>query len=196
MVWGVVLVANAVLAFSWLDRRELIAGGLLLVPVLIYVLSHQFAHRNQWSSLPKEILIAGLVAAGSVVFVLAHAGSLRDLIPTAGGFFLLCFANVVLIGTWERDLDARQGQTSLARRHPNWIPFLRAMAPALALSTAVVARVSHQLPLLAAACLSGSAALLGIVDYLEPHIGPEAARVLADVVLLTPLVPFLQHYAR
>jgi hypothetical protein len=43
----------------------------------------------------------------------------------------------------------------------------------------------------ATACIVASGALLGLVDWLHRRCGRQLARALADVALLTPLVPWL-----
>ena len=86
-------------------------------------------------------------------------------------------------------MDESHGQTSLAidAAEHHWVfsqlPWLVAVIAALAcVETTADARV-------VAACVSASAVFLALIDRAEPRIGWHAARVLADVALLTPLVP-------
>ena len=167
--------------------RELQAGWLVVPPVLAYLLSHQFVHRNRRWRAPKEACVALLLGAGVALFPLAHPGPYhRHLWPTLVLFVLLCFANCALISIWEREVDRSHGQTSLALQFESagWIHVLPwalvVVAAAFGLVEAGDARV-------AAACAAGSAAVLALVDRLHPRLGRRLARVLADVALLTPI---------
>jgi hypothetical protein len=65
------------------------------------------------------------------------------------------------------------------------LPWLiAALAAAAALSHDDVVRI-------AAVCAGASALLLAAIDRAEPCIGWQAARVLSDLALMSPLVPLL-----
>lgn len=195
LVWLVVFVVDMTVAFGWLTRREIFAGVLLLTPTLLYLLSHQLAHRDSPWRVPKEICIATLIAGGACVFVLAHAtpGD-RGLAGAILLFATLCFSNVTLIGVWEAEVDATQGQVTLARQF-RWAPLLSRSLPWL---VAAVALSWHGrgLDRLAGASVAAAAIALGIVDRIERRAGRQVARVLADLVLLTPLVPLVGRLLR
>src|SRR5262245_38354338 len=185
LIWIAVLAANLVVAFLQLTSREIRLGFLLLAAVLAYVLSHQYLHRKHPWRVPKELCIAGLLTGGVAVFFVGAVPAAQLVVPLTC-FALLCFTNVALISMWERDVDLAHDQTSLALRYGTftpgirWLPWIVVLI-ALALSFLPGARS-------VALCAAGSAGLLGIVDLLERRIGWPLARVLADVVLLTPLV--------
>jgi hypothetical protein len=158
------------------------------VPVLAYVLSHQLVHRHHGWRVPKELCVAALLAGGAAVFLRPSAHPV-ELVISASLFGLLCFANVVLISLWEREVDRSQGQTSMAIdlddatgawaiRQVPWIVAVLGLVLAVE-STGALADVA-----LAAAV---SAVLLVVTDRLERQYGWPLARVLADVCLLTPL---------
>jgi len=196
-VWVAVFAADLFAAVRGLDRRDFVAGLLLLGPVAAYLLSHQLVHRHHQGRAPKELCVALLLAAGVGVFpaVRAPAAAASCGAPLAL-FGLLCFTNCALISVWEDEVDRSHGQTSFARQ------FRRGRT------------LSHALPWLAAACALGlgarwrgpeaapagcalaSGLLLVAVDRAERRLGRERARVLADVALMTPLIPLLGALGR
>ncbi|MEZ5317032.1 MAG: hypothetical protein R2752_06485 [Vicinamibacterales bacterium] len=186
--WAVVFAIDLVLAFAWLDARMLIAGALLLPPVLAYLLSHQLVHRDHPWRVPKEICIAALLGGGVVVFPAAVPDPpLGALVAPLAGFVLVALANCILISTWERGVDLSQGQTSLALQHPAGARFGRRLAWGLAVGGGLTAVALRAPTGVAAGCAAASAALLLVIDRLEARTGPEPARVLADAALMTPL---------
>lgn len=193
---AVVFAADVMIAFLRLSHREFLAGAILLGPTLLYVLSHQLIHRDRRWRAPKELCIAVLLAGGASVFVLASPGvSLRVLWAPIALFAALCFSNVALIAGWELDVDTIHGQESLARRFQAGRLVSRILP--LVLVACAAALTSH-LPgygRVAAHCAAASALLLVLVDRFESRIGRQLARVLADVVLLTPLLPLLRGLA-
>jgi hypothetical protein len=187
--WAGGLLADVAIAGFHLSRRELLAGTALLPLVMAYLLSHQLMHRtNRWR-LPKEACVALLLAGGIAVFPAArlpagHAG--RLIIPT-GLFILLAFGNCGLISVWEQAVDRSHGQVSLARQFVRGERLARGAAW-LALGGGLLVALVLPSARATGACAAGSGALLLWVDRRQPKMGWEAARVLADLVLLTPLL--------
>ena len=191
VVWSVLLAADLAIAWTQLTSREWLGGALLLAPVLLYLLSHQWIHRSRSWRVPKEICIAALFGAGVAVFLLAPAPRLivKLAIPLTL-FTLLCFVNCVLISRWEQEVDEIHGQVSLALQyhgHPavvTALPWLLAAGAGCLLFAEPdgIARV-------AVACTLASSTLLGVVDLLQRRLGWQLARVLADAALMTPLLP-------
>jgi hypothetical protein len=101
------------------------------------------------------------------------------------------FVNCALISSWEREVDRAHGQTSLAldSRHAAraivWLPWIAAAA---ALLLAAAGPAASRVP---AGCGAAAAFLLAAIDEVEPAVGWAAAHVLADVALMTPIVPLL-----
>ncbi len=189
-VWAGVFAADLAVAVACLSRRELAAGLLLLAFVLPYLLSHQLAHRDRRWRVPKELCVAALLTGGVAVFIVIRAGALPITLPLAT-FGVLCFCNCALISTWEHEVDAVQGQTSIARQ------FRRGAALSHALPWTMVA-ASLALLLLGngpsadvAGYATGSSLLLAGIDAVEPRTGWPLARLLADAALLTPLLALL-----
>jgi hypothetical protein len=186
-LWIAVLGLDIAAAFLGLPPAELRAGILLLAPVAAYLLSHQLVHRRSRWRAPKEACVALLLGAGAALFAASRPGA--DLLAMAVPlvlFVLLCFSNCALISVWENDVDLSHGQTSLALQFGGAAAVSRALPWLIvALSAAAwLARMPHARA--AAACAGASGTLLSLVDLAERRIGRAAARVLADVVLMTP----------
>ena len=186
-VWLAVLVTVFAVACRQLDRREWLAGVLLLAPVLVYLFSHQWLHRDYPWRVPKEVCVAVLFTAGCSFFTLVHTPVAGAFLAVPLGLFtLLCFANCTLIAAWEREVDARHGQTSWALQFPRgrvlsrWQTWLIACVAGLAATTGPALRAPNT-------CAAASGLLLGLLDLAEPALGRELARALVDMTLLTPL---------
>lgn len=189
VVWIAVVVTDVSVAFAELTHRELIAGVILLTPTLLYLFSHQLVHRHHPWRLPKELCVAGLIAGGSSVFVLARSSvPLALMVLPVLLFAALCFSNVALIAAWEEEVDVSHGQESLARRFRHVSRLSRGL-PLLLMAGAIVATLAWPARLRAVGfCVAASALLLLILDRTEGRMGRQLARVLADVVLLTPIL--------
>jgi hypothetical protein len=187
-VWAAVLGVTVVTAVAAMGFSEIVRGLLLLVPVLAYLLSHQFLHRTRRWRAPKELIVALLLTGGVAVFL--WPASPRRLLPGLATFAAASFVNCALISSWERDVDRSHGQTSLAlesghaARAIRWLPWLLAIVGACLWFWIDDGRV-------AVACGTVSALLMGVLDRAEGRTGWAAARVLADVALLTPIAPLL-----
>lgn len=195
VLWLVVLFADVVLALTRLAPAQIRAGFTLLPFSMVYVLSHQLVHRESRWRLPKEICVALLLTGGVYTLVAptipaGHAG--RALLPLAL-FASLAFANCVLISFWERTVDAAHGQTSLVRQFASGFTISR-LAPWIAFLFGVLIAILIPAARAAGTCAAISALLLLVLERTESRLGWEAARVLADAVLLTP-VPWLAWLA-
>jgi hypothetical protein len=197
VVWMGVLAADVAVALNGLTRREFFAGTLVLLPVAAYLLSHQGVHRQRRGRMPKEICVALLLAAGIGVFPAAdREGGWEYCLGPLGLFAVLAFANCALISGWENAVDCSQGQISLASEYGaggllgRWAAGL-----AVALGLAGFLAVSGLAAAGGLAATASGALLLGI-DGLEPRLGWEAARGLADAALLTPAAVLAGHALR
>lgn len=182
--WVTVLALAVGIAWHELPLSEFDAGLILLGPVLLYLLSHQLAHRHHPWRVPKEICVALLFAAGTTCFILARdVAALRVLALPLALFAGICFANLALISLWESEVDREHGQTSLALQHPHRARLLHALPWVLA-AAALAAFATH--PAVAISALAASSLMLGMVDLLHSRNGRKLSRVLADAALLTP----------
>lgn len=189
--WGIVLAAAVTLSLLTLDVRAWIEGLVLLTAVLAYLLSHQFIHRGHPGRAPKEACVAALLSGGVALFILAKpAANLEALAAPLCLFAFLCFANCALISVWESDVDASHGQTSLAFQVSEADSLARTLPLILAGASAAVG-FFQPAARAAAGSAFASSLLLYVVDRFQQKMGRRKARVLADVVLLTPVFPLL-----
>jgi hypothetical protein len=191
-VWLVVAATGLTAALTQLRSREIAAGFIVLAPVLVYLLSHQLIHRGNPWRVPKELCVALLFAAGVSCFPVAREpGALQLLSVPLSLFGALCLANCALISLWETEVDRTHGQTSLALQYPRGHRLVRLLPWLLALlATGFAARETGAVRV-ATLCAAASGGLLGSVDLAHIRCGRQLARVLADVALMTPLVPLL-----
>ena len=191
-VWIAVFVGTVGLALTRLNAVELEGGCLLLGAVLLYLFSHQMVHRHFGWRAPKEICVALLLGGGAALFPCASALGQGPIVPPLALFMLLCFTNCLLISAWESGVDALHGQTSIALqfRRGAW---LAAAAPwgVAGLAAGFLASGAVGAARVAASCAIASSILLGLLHLAEPRLGRRAARVLADVVLMTPAIPMV-----
>jgi hypothetical protein len=112
----------------------------------------------------------------------------------------LCALNCISIADWERELDLAQEKASIATRHPSVTRRVAVICAVLALvSLALAMAQGPATPIFA--CISMSALLLGWLnasaDIKEGRfqnrrslgIDRDQRTALADLVLLTPIVP-------
>lgn len=194
-LWIVVLAAGLAIAAASLSLRQIAAGLVLAAPVLVYLLSHQVIHRHSRWRAPKEVCIGILFAAGVALFPAAAPGAdLRPLAAPLVLFALLCFSNCALISVWESGVDLSHGQTSLALGFRRGRAFSKALPWVLGCAGAGLWLNAAGADRTAEGCLASSGILFGLIDRLEARIGREAARVLVDAALLTPIVPMAAHW--
>lgn len=183
------ILAVLVIAVARLDAREFKAGFLLLIPTLLYLFSHQLLHRHHPLRVPKEIVIAVIFALGCAVApAVAAPGEIPALAVPVTLFALLCFANCALIASWEKEVDALHGQTSLALQLKGRWTLIHALPWLLAVA-ALVSVVLNPAPSHPGAfCAAASGLLLGLLDLAQPRLGRETARAWVDFALMTPVV--------
>ncbi|MDE3084869.1 MAG: hypothetical protein KGJ37_06605 [Verrucomicrobiota bacterium] len=190
--WLGVAAADLTAVFLRLDSREITAGFILLAPVLVYLLSHQLVHRDHPWRAPKELCVALLFTAGVLCFPLVREPrAFRRLVVPAMLFGALCLANCALISLWETEVDHTHGQTSLALQYPHSHRLVRALPWLLAILAAGFAAGESGAVRIVSLCAAASGLFLGAVDLAHTRCGRQLARVLADVALMTPLIPLL-----
>ena len=173
VIWAAVLLVAIWLSLTRLTRAELEAGLLLLVPVLIYLLSHQFLHRARRWRAPKEICVALLFAIGVACFPVANRpAALAVLAAPLTLFGLLCFADCALIALWEDEVDRSHGQTSLALQFPRGRPYVRALPWVIAALGAFMIALTGSELVGITACAVGSGVLLGCLRSGARPTGP------------------------
>ena len=190
--WFAILGLDLGAAFRGLSAAEFRAGSLILLLVVAYLFSHQLLHRNiRWRP-PKEVCIAVLLGSGVALFPVCQRGAdIPHMAIPLALFASLCFSNCALISVWEKEVDRCHGQISLAIQFPGTIVFSRALPWVLSALSAVAWLTAGPKAGPASACAAVSSVFLGLVDLAEARIGRVLARVLADLALMTPLVPLL-----
>jgi len=162
------LVAAAAFTFT-LPPTYLLVGGAVAVLVAAYFgLVHLLKPNAITARGGKEMLVGLLFAAGVAVPLVAADHDAIRWIPAVAGFGVICWLNCRVIDRWEGEVagdDTRE--------------------PSLGITAVVLASL---VPRPVAFALAAAAALLLAVHIAERRIGPQAARVLADLVLLTPLL--------
>jgi hypothetical protein len=194
--WLLLLAADLVVAFCYLARSDLEAGFTLLLPTVLYLVSHQAIHRHHPLRLPKEICVAGLLGAGIAVFILARPEASRVAVAIGTGLFVaLAFANCLLISIWETEVDEVQGQTSLAVQSRRSTVLARTLPWLIAVIAALLGWVDRGKSLgVLSFCATASAVFFAAIDFAEPRLGRQLARVLVDAALLSPAVPFFIQF--
>lgn len=181
-----VVAVDALLVAS-LRPRLLILGGVLGSACVAYLLVNRTADRL-WRRAPvKELSIGVLFALGTVVALVPcrAAGFVSSVVL----FGLLCASNCALIASWERELDAHQGKSSLATRWTGLEDALPRVLPGLALLAG--SGVAVGVPLAIALPLATAALLLSLLHRLRRVLPFDERTALADLALLAPLVPAL-----
>ena len=189
-LWVAVLAIDLIAAFTYLAAGDLLVGAILLSAVAAYLLSHQLVHRHHPWRVPKEICIAGLLSGGIGVFLVSSPKFSEALTPLTL-FGLLCFANCALISVWEQHVDRAHGQTSLVAHAPATVDLIRQVPWGIVGIGVLQVAASRQTAQTFGACTIASALLLVAIDVAEPQIGRQRARVLADLALMTPVIPLL-----
>jgi hypothetical protein len=180
-----VIVSIALLATMWGCWRlpvPIFRGGTLVAAVVaIYVGAVHFAPsvRPFW---PKEIAAGLVFGVGSSIGTWAFVGPLR-VMPAVACFGALCTLNVAAVDCWEWQSH------HVLIRYPHvltrWIEqHLQGAAVAIiAVSTVLALRLPVRLTL----ALCTSSLLLMLVARVRHTLSAEAARLLADAALLTPM---------
>jgi len=169
--------------------QTFIIGGAVGGLALIYlVLNHPLG--LIWRSLPaKELMIGVLFAAGTLVALLPPPKTVPiGFTVAAVSFAALCALNCVSIAGWESALDRAQGKVSIATRRPGIARnsgFISLVLGAASFAMATIFRFAG--PLLA--CIGASAFLLAWLN--SRPIDVDRRTALADLVLLTPLLPLM-----
>lgn len=186
---AVVAGVDACVIYRTTAFETFIIGGAVGGLALIYlVLNHPLG--LIWRSLPaKELMIGVLFAAGTLVALLPPPPSVPIGFVVAAVFFAaLCALNCISIAGWESALDRAQGKISIATRHPGIARNSGFIALVLGVASFAMAPIFRfAAPLLA--CIGVSSFLLAWLTLRPIEINRRTA--LADLVLLTPIIPLI-----
>jgi hypothetical protein len=168
-VWAVVLTLCAWLAWTALPEVLFETGVALASAVAVYfALVH--ARRRALRAGSKEAAVAVIFALGTTLQAWPRVQVPSDALAILL-FSALCWINCVAIEDWEHGVPARCGAVFAA--------------VLVALAAAVLLR-DHR-PILGSAETASALGLM-ILDRTRGRLSPDAARVLADVALLSPVL--------
>jgi hypothetical protein len=167
------------------------AGLVVGIFALIY-LALNYPRGLVWRSLPaKELAIGVLFTAGTLVALLPGARFENALFIVCGAAFAsLCSLNCISIARWERQLDQAQQKISVATRHPGFARHAGKICAGLALASfAMALQYPSAAPIFG--CLGASSFLLALLHRGGNKLSVDARTALADLVLLTPIIPLI-----
>ncbi len=171
--------------------QTFLVGAVVGLLALVYlVLNHPLG--LIWRSLPaKELAIGVLFTAGTLVALMpAIPWVTMPFAASALAFAALCALNCISIAGWESELDRAQRKVSVATRHPRVVRAAGKICFLLALASFASA---IGFPTASPVLICAGASAFGLVWL---NAWPRSDRndqrtALADLVLLTPIVPLL-----
>lgn len=187
-----------------------LAGSVVGLLAIVY-LALNYPRGLIWRSLPgKEVAIGLLFTAGTLVALLPATLPLTPASIASGlAFACLCSLNCISIAIWEQGLDRAQGKVSIATCHPGFARHAGKICGGLALASFAMA-IAHPPVRPIFACISVSTLLLAWLhastDIKEGRFLNRPRRfgnrrslamncdqrtALADLVLLTPIIPLI-----
>jgi hypothetical protein len=179
---GIAAVVFASIALTWVLPEAIRERGVALsaIVLLYFAAVH---HGGDWLRRiwPKELVMGAVFAAGCSI---PAWDDFRQAWPTIVLFAILCTLNCAALDLWEWPLSdepwpAPHPATRFLGRH--LVPISAVVS---IVSTLMVIDVRNEI--FAAVALSGL--LLLVLNYFRARIQIEAARMLADAALLTPLL--------
>jgi hypothetical protein len=180
---------NLVLIIQYLPQRLLFTGCITLGLIGIYYLIRLTRLKNSITLIPREVMCGMLFALGCAIA--PHAYSSHPWINTPTLFIpillfgIVCSSNCILISIWENVADSITSDSSIITTHSFLIRYLTSTLTCLSAASATLAYFFHWQALLSIAL---SAALLRLALHHQNRFTPLNLRVLADAVLLTPLI--------
>jgi uncharacterized membrane protein YiaA len=180
-------VANLFLIIRYVPR-SLILTGLITAGLLgVYYLIRLKRNARLASAIPREILCGMIFGLGCVIAphaFLANNGGWDYFFATIL-LGLVCSANCILISVWEKEEDIACNARSIASSPSRLIPHLAHALTGLIILAATMAFFGlWQIHI--AVCLSAFS--LRMMLHFENHLSQRTLRVLADAVLLSPLL--------
>ena len=186
VVWGMGVVLAAILALQ-IPLRELLVGLVLLVVVAGYFALHHLQSTRARAGRWKELMVGVGFAMGTLFFVVMNGQFTVPFLLAAAAWAGLCTMNCLMIAGWDRERDAAMAQHSLAQRWNGMERLLPVVAVFLLLLVLTATRLEVQLFPVAVAITVSLVALLEMARR-SNQFSPEGRHVLADVVLLTPIL--------
>lgn len=185
-VWFIGLIIVIALGLQ-LPLWEIINGLVLLAVVGGYFLIHHWQHTCAFAGSAKEVMAGTVFSAGTVFFVITESLLTPALLMTFASWAGLCSMNCLAIACWDRQRDKVMEQHSLAQRWTRADHWLWLWAAVVIILAICAWSMEPRLAPVAVALLLSASAL----TELTRAEGNDLRRVLADVVLLTPIMLFL-----
>jgi hypothetical protein len=187
----------------------LVGAAVGLLALVYLLLNHPLG--RIWRFVPlKEFAIGFLFATGTLVALLPALPRLNAAFTLGAlAFASLCTLNCISIARWERELDEAQRKTSIATRHPSLTRHVAKICALLAFASLAMAIAcpaaapilgSISLSALLLAGLNASTSLKEgrfrnrprrFVNRRSLKLDRDQRTALADLVLLTPIIPLL-----
>ena len=203
-LWLLLLLATAALAGRYASAMEWRLAGLLLLvtggyfsalhlPRYMRLAERTLGSKTLWGKalrsrklgtplLPKEVQVGAVFAAGVTLVLWPQLPWWPQLMLPTLLFAGLCSLNCSLIALWEAEVDRQQGQLSIMQSHPQVAGYLEP-------SCLVLAGLAWWLaPFPLGLALALAALNLYGLQRCASHMSRSALRVLADALLLTPLL--------
>jgi hypothetical protein len=185
----IISICNLALIIEFLPHQLWVSGLITLGLIAIYYLIRLTRLKNIITLIPREIMCGMLFALGCAIAPHAYATSLWLNHPTLFIpvilFGCVCSGSCILISIWEKDADTLTADPSIISTHASFIPHL---AKSLACLTVITLALSCFLHWQVFLSIGISAILLLIALNQQSQISPLNRRVLADAVLLSPLI--------
>lgn len=186
VAWGMGLVLAVVLALQ-IPLRELLVGLVLLVVVVGYFALHHLQSTRVSAGRWKELMVGVGFAVGTLFFVVMDRQLTVPFLLAAVAWAGLCVMNCLMIAGWDRERDAVMAQHSWAQRWSGMERSLPMMAVFLSSLVLAASLVEGRLLPIAVAIMVSLVALLELARRPGRFL-PETCHVLADAVLLTPIL--------
>lgn len=171
--------------------ETVLAGAVVGILAVVYLVLN-YPRGLVWRTLPaKEVAIGLLFTAGTLVALLPAGPAVSPAFIASGvAFACLCTLNCISIAVWERQLDQAQGKVSVVTRYPSVARHVRKVCGGLAVASFVLA-ILYRPATATFGCVCVSAVLLGWLNASALWIDRDRRTALADLVLLTPIIPLI-----
>lgn len=168
--------------------RPLMVTGLITASLLgVYYLIRLKGNARLAAAIPREILCGMIFGLGCVIAPHAFlpSGGASGFVVATIFLGLVCSASCVLISVWEKEEDIAGNDRSMATSPSPIIPHMASALTILILLATAMAFFGPWRILLAVAV---SALSLRLMLHFEDRLSQRTLRVLADAVLLSPLL--------
>ncbi|MEY3394816.1 MAG: hypothetical protein RL346_1052 [Verrucomicrobiota bacterium] len=185
----IISICNGILIARYLPKPLLISGLVTLSCVGMYYLIRLSRLKHFISVIPREVMCGMLFAVGCAIAPHAYAGKpwteSPALMLTMLIYGMVCSASCILISVWETAADNAAADLSIVGTHERLLTYLPSALMILAVLSFALAWI---LPWHALIAIGMSAVLLRLTYHYRKRLSALHTRVLADAVLLTPLL--------